>query len=44
MLVSSAENDMLPGEAELKRQELKDARILVEDATQQLTSRIFRLL
>ncbi|KAL5765359.1 hypothetical protein ACOSP7_015976 [Xanthoceras sorbifolium] len=36
-LISSAEIDMLPGEAELKRQELKDARLLVEDATQQLT-------
>ncbi|KAK3205528.1 hypothetical protein Dsin_019574 [Dipteronia sinensis] len=36
-LISSAENDMLPGEDELKRQELSDARLLVEDATQQLT-------
>ncbi|XP_010254292.1 PREDICTED: structural maintenance of chromosomes protein 3 [Nelumbo nucifera] len=32
----SVENDMLPGEAELKRQELKDAKALVDDATQQL--------
>ncbi|KAI9194420.1 hypothetical protein LWI28_005845 [Acer negundo] len=36
-LISSAENDMLPGEDELKRQELSDARLLVQDATQQLT-------
>jgi hypothetical protein len=40
-LISSAENDMLPGEDELKRQELSDARLLVQDATQQLTSGIF---
>ncbi|KAK2640896.1 hypothetical protein Ddye_022659 [Dipteronia dyeriana] len=35
-LISSAENDMLPGEDELKKQELSDARLLVQDATQQL--------
>uniref|UniRef100_A0A5B7B119 Structural maintenance of chromosomes protein n=1 Tax=Davidia involucrata TaxID=16924 RepID=A0A5B7B119_DAVIN len=32
----SAENDMLLGEAEVKKQELTDARLLVEDVTQQL--------
>ncbi|KAA8543963.1 hypothetical protein F0562_021860 [Nyssa sinensis] len=32
----SAENDMLLGEAEVKNQELTDARLLVEDVTQQL--------
>uniref|UniRef100_A0A0A0L0E5 Structural maintenance of chromosomes protein n=1 Tax=Cucumis sativus TaxID=3659 RepID=A0A0A0L0E5_CUCSA len=35
-IISSAEADSLLGEAELKRQELKDAKLLVEEATQQL--------
>ncbi|GMN46975.1 hypothetical protein TIFTF001_016156 [Ficus carica] len=35
-IVSSAESDNLHGEAEIKRQELSDARLLVEDATGQL--------
>lgn len=37
-IVSSAESDNLHGEAEIKRQELSDARLLVEDATGQLKS------
>ncbi|KAF5447344.1 hypothetical protein F2P56_032902 [Juglans regia] len=35
-IISSAETDTLLGEAELKRQELSDAKLLVEDATLQL--------
>lgn len=35
-LIASSENDMLPGEAELKRQELKDAKLFVQEAEQQL--------
>ncbi|KAB1226909.1 Structural maintenance of chromosomes protein 3 [Morella rubra] len=37
-IISSAETETLLGEAELKRQELSDAKLLVEDATQQLQS------
>lgn len=32
---------MLPGEAELKRQELKDAKLFVQEAEQQLKGEIF---
>ncbi|KAJ4724659.1 Structural maintenance of chromosomes protein [Melia azedarach] len=35
-LISSAENDAVPTEAELKRQELEDAKSFVDDARQQL--------
>ncbi|KAJ7964829.1 Structural maintenance of chromosomes protein [Quillaja saponaria] len=35
-VISSADADFLHGEVELKRQELSDAKLLVEDATQQL--------
>ena len=40
-IVSVAEADALLDEAELKRQELMDAKLLVEDATQQLKSKSF---
>lgn len=36
----SAETDMLQGEAELKKQELMDANLLVDQLTQQLKSEI----
>lgn len=42
--VSSAENDSVSGEIELKRQELNDAKLLVEDVTQQLKSETLDLL
>lgn len=42
--ISSADHDMLPGEIDLKKQELKDAKLLVEDATQQLKSEVFVLM
>ncbi|KAJ9702893.1 hypothetical protein PVL29_004572 [Vitis rotundifolia] len=35
-IISSAETDIWSGEAELKRQELKEAKLLVEDLTQRL--------
>ncbi|KAJ0021665.1 hypothetical protein Pint_31711 [Pistacia integerrima] len=35
-LIASSENDMLPSESELKRQELKDAKLFVQEAEQQL--------
>lgn len=38
----STETETLLGEAELKRQELSDAKLLVEDATQQLKSEGFK--
>lgn len=41
-IISSAETDTLLGEAELKRQELSDAKLLVEDATLQLKSEGFK--
>lgn len=37
-IIYAAESDTLLSEAELKKQELKDARSLVEDAKQQLKS------
>ena len=40
-IVSVAEADALLDEAESKRQELMDAKLLVEDATQQLKSKSF---
>lgn len=42
-LISSAENDAVPTEAELKRQELEDAKSFVDDARQQLKSEILLL-
>lgn len=35
----SAEPEMLHSEAELKRQELRDAKLLLDDVTQQLKSK-----
>lgn len=40
----SGETDKLDAEAEAMKQELTDARLLVEDVTQQLTSDNFGLL
>lgn len=37
----SAETETLPGEAELKRQELSDAKLSVVDVTEQLKSEGF---
>jgi structural maintenance of chromosome 3 (chondroitin sulfate proteoglycan 6) len=41
-IILSAETETLLGEAELKRQELNDAKLLVDDATQQLKSEGFK--
>lgn len=38
-IISAAEADALLDEAESKRQDLMDAKLLVEDATQQLKSK-----
>lgn len=43
-IISSAETDNLHGEAEIKRQELNDAKLLVEDATEQLKSECQHIL
>jgi structural maintenance of chromosome 3 (chondroitin sulfate proteoglycan 6) len=43
-IISSAEIESLLGEAELKRQELSDAKLLVDDATEQLKSEGFKFI
>lgn len=40
-IILSAETETLPGEAELKRQELSDAKLSVVDVTEQLKSEGF---
>lgn len=40
-IISVAEADTLLDEAELKRHELMDAKLLVQDATQELKSKSF---
>lgn len=43
-IVSAAEADALLDEVDLKRQELMDAKLLVEGATQQLKSKYYEYL